>query len=186
MITPMTRIALASQRGKTTVVRRGRMPGVGLTRRAGLATGVGRDSNALIRATNPTHVESIGTVISTKPDRNKKRGGSGMISNGGSQAATLATLVRVGSVDLTTEDLSFALARSLHGGNWRPFDLRLCAFAQLPYRNRRRAVGRPTCCANLNSVRIWASSKSLFFDENRVERQLPPSLRASLNREASR
>jgi hypothetical protein len=104
MITPMTRIALASQRGKTTAVRRGRMPGVGLTRRAGLATGVGRDSNGLIRATNPTHVESIGTVISTKPDRNKKRGGSGMSSNGGSQAATLATLVRVGSLDLTTED----------------------------------------------------------------------------------
>jgi len=25
------------------------------------------------------------------------------------------------------------------------------------------ASGDRTCCANLNSVRIWASSKSLFF-----------------------
>ena len=105
MITPMTRTALASKHGKTTVVRRGRMPGVGLTRRARLATGVGRNRNALMRATNPTHVESIGTVISTKPARNKKRGRSGMSSNGGSQAATLNPLVRVSSVDLTSEDV---------------------------------------------------------------------------------
>ena len=48
------------------------------------------------------------------------------------------------------------------------------------------ASGDRTCCANLNSVRIWASSKSLFFEENRLERRLLPPLRASLNREASR
>jgi hypothetical protein len=64
-----------------------------------------------MRATNPTHVESIGTVISTKPDRNKDQSRSGMHSNGGSQATTLATLVRVSSVDLTSEDV-FALVRS--------------------------------------------------------------------------
>ena len=56
-----------------------------------------------MRATNPTHVESIGTVISTKRARNKKRGRNGMSSNGGSQAATLNPLVRVSSVDLTSE-----------------------------------------------------------------------------------
>jgi len=118
MITTMTRTALASQRGKTTVVRRRRMLGGGLTPRAGLSTGVGRDRNALMRATNPTHVESIGTTISTKPDRNKKRGRSAMSSNGGSQAATLATLVRVSSVDLTIEGVVRlgALLSKQHGG----------------------------------------------------------------------
>ena len=103
MITLMTRSVLASQHGKTTAVRRGRMPGVGLTPRAGPTTAVGRNGNALMRATNPTHVESIGTVTSIKPERNKKRGRSEMSSNGDSQAAALATLVGFSSVHGTTE-----------------------------------------------------------------------------------
>jgi hypothetical protein len=43
-----------------------------------------------MQATNPTHVESIGMTMSTKPERNKEPGRNGMTSNGGWPAAALA------------------------------------------------------------------------------------------------
>ena len=68
--------------GKTTAARAVQTQRVGLTMRLPLATGAGR-SNALMRATNPTHVASIGMMTFIKPRRNKKPGKSGTTSNSG-------------------------------------------------------------------------------------------------------
>ena len=71
--------------GKTTVGRAVQTQGVGLTMRLRLARSSGHNKNALMRATNPTHVASIGILTFIRPGRNKKPGRSGTTSNGGLQ-----------------------------------------------------------------------------------------------------